>query len=578
MRKLTIPLILQSLVFLIPLNYYAMGSGAGNGVQWALFRYQQDIFGNYLSSVLYRSLDVIARDFPGQNASAAIMWDVGASLLVACFVLQILSILKDKPGYAKFVAIITILSGLLFLLSDIFQYGLWLNGPNGLCIPFGIPVIIVMGVIAYRCGDPDEVSKPELPRSNRSGLLNELVLIIFISVFVKIIVFSISMFATIVSVNQDITLYYNYMNLAISGNIPYIDYMIEYPQFFLIPVFIAAIPSLILHSPLVYLSSFMILMLLIDTATLIGVYFIALRLFGQQKAFLCSVLYATAFSSAFLVATIYDSFPVFFLVVSVLLFLYGKEVPAYISATVGTMAKWFPVFCFPYYILFTIKNKRATGSLKKGILLSCCIVFLTVVPFIVLNYQAFLKTYLFHVGREAYFRSWIYYMDLISKYYFDSEPFVHLSLVFLVVVECALLYWYYRYLDGKQSTLCYLILLSIFCFILLNKVFAPYYILWVTPFLALFLINSVRQVFLFYLLQVLIYIEHPILLQQGVREYSFTGTSLLTHPTVFDPFVFYSVKFMIFFVILYVIIRDVRRTQSVNYREKSEEQSTVGQT
>jgi hypothetical protein len=110
----------------------------------------------------------------------------------------------------------------------------------------------------------------------------------------------------------------------------------------------------------------------------------------------------------------------------------------------------------------------------------------------------------------------------------------------------------------------------------LNKVFAPYYILWVTPFLALFLINSVRQIFLFYLLQVIIYIEHPILLQQGVREYSFTGTSLLAHPTVFDPFVFYSVKFVIFFVILYVIIRDVRRTQSVGNREKREGDIPLG--
>jgi hypothetical protein len=315
---------------------------------------------------------------------------------------------------------------------------------------------------------------------------------------------------------------------------------------------------------------------LIDSATVICVYFIALRLFGQQKAFLCSVLYATAFSSAFLVSATYDSFPTFFLVLSVLLFLYGKEIPAYVSATVGTMAKWFPVFCFPYYILYTLKNKGATDSLKKGILLSCSIIVFTVVPFIVLNYHVFLKTYSFHVGREAYFRSWIYYMDLISQYYFNSEPFVHLSLVLLVVVECALLYWYYKYLDGEQSTLCYLILLSIFCFILLNKVLAPHYIVWITPFLALFLSNSVRQIVLFYLLQLIMYVEAPLLLQQTVREYSFAGTSLLANPNAFVPFVFYSVKFVIFFVILYVIIRDVHRIQSAGNRENGEESSSVG--
>jgi hypothetical protein len=568
MCKLKIPLIIQSLVFLIPINYYVIGQGMANGVQWALFRYQQDILGNNFYSITSDFLAVISGGLQGERALAVILWTMGTSLLVGCFCLQLLILQKKKPGYGKWIAITTVISGLIFLLSDVVQYGLLFHGAGGFCIPIGIPIIIVMGWLAYRYEDSDIFFNSETPESNKARIINELVLIVFISIFVKIIVFSISMFPAIVWVHQDVTLYYHYMQSAISGKIPYIDYMIEYPQFFLIPVFIAAIPSLILQNSSVYFHSFMILMYLFDTATLICVYFIALKLFGQKKALLCSLLYATAFSSAFLVSLTYDSFPTFLLMFSILVFLYGKEVPAYISAAAGTMAKWFPVFCFPYFVLYTIKNKKETESLKKGIIISFVIIFLSVIPLILLNYQAFLRTYLFHFGRGAYFPSFIYYLDVISKYFFNSELFVNLSLVVMAFVECALIYWYYKYLDGKQSTLCYLIFLSVFCFILLNKVFAPYYIVWITPFLALFFINSIRQIVLFYVLQFIVYLEEPILMERVANDYSFAGPSILIHPDLFDPFVFYSVKFVIFFVVLYVILQDLRKSQCIEKNVK----------
>ncbi len=563
MCKLRIPLILQSLVFLIPINYYVIGYGIGNGVQWALFRYQQNCLGNNFYSVTNDIIAVITGGLQGYRAFAVVLWVIGTSLLIGCFIIYLLTLQKKTPGYVKRTAIITIISGIIFLLSDVVQYGLSLNGPDGFCIPIGIPIIIVVGWLTYRYKDTEGLLKIEIPPSNRSRIINELVLIVFISIFVKIIVFSLSMYPNFVWVHQDITLYYNYANYAISGKIPYIDYFIEYPQFFLIPVFIAAIPSFIIHNSSVYFHSFMILMYLVDTATLICVYYIAIKLFGQEKALLSGLLYATAFASAFLVSLTYDSVPTFFLMFSILFFLYGKEVQAYISACVGALTKWFPVFCYPYYILYTIKNKRERGSMKKGIIISSIIIFLSFIPFIVLNYQAFLETYVVHFGRPAYPYSLIYYLDVISKYFINIEPFVNLSLVLLAVVEFVLIYWYYKYLDGKQSTLCYVIFLSVFLFILLNKVFVPYYIVWIVPFLAIFFINSHRQIFLFYLLQFIIYLEEPVLIDQIFFNYSFVKNSLPT-----SQFVFFSIKFVIFFVVLYVIIQDLRKTQSIEKNVK----------
>lgn len=560
MRKLNLPLILQCLVFLVPINYFVI-DGMGSGIQWALFRYQQDCFGSSFYSVTTEIFNAVYGFLPVHRVLAAILWVIGTAFLIGGFCLHVLTVQKTRPGYVRYAAIMTFVSGIIFLASDIIQYGLLLQSPEGFCIPFGIPAILILGVLGYRYTDREVCWELKIPEKIGSPLFHELILIIFISVFVKIIVFSISMFPAIVWVHQDVNLYYSYANFALSGKIPYVDYIIEYPQFFLIPVFIAEIPSLVLHNPEVSFHSFMILMYLFDTATLVCVYLIAHKLFGQEKAFLCGLLYATAFASAFFITLTYDSVPTFCLMFSVLLFVYGKEIPAYISASAGFLSKWFPVFCFPYYILYSLKNKRKIENLKKGLLISFIIIFLSIVPFIILNYHAFLKTYLFHFGREAYYPSLIYFLDVISTYFLNIGPFVNLSLVLLVCVESALIYWYYKHLDGTEVTLCYMILLSVFCFILLNKVFAPYYIVWILPFLALFFTNSYRQIILLYLVQLVFYIEEPILLERVTTNYSIVGNTVFTDSLTFHPFIFYLIKFAVLFIVLYVIVRNLRLTQ-----------------
>ena len=561
MCKLKLPLFLQCLVFLIPVNYFVIGNGTGSGIQWALFKYQQDIFGNNFYSVTTVIFNLTSGFLSPHRALAAGLWIFGSSLLIGSFCLHVLAIQKKKPEFQKYAAIITFSSGIIYLISDIFHYGLLCQSPESYCIPVGIPVILVIGILGYRFAGRENCWDFKIAENPRFPHLNPLILLIFISVFVKIIVFSVSMFPAIVWVHQDVNLYFSYANSALSGEIPYIDYMIEYPQFFLIPVFIAQIPTLVLQNPAVSFHSFMILMYLFDTATLVCVYLIAHRLFGQKKALLCGLLYATAFAPAFYVALTYDSVPTFLLMLSVLMFVYGKEIPAYISASIGFLSKWFPVFCFPVYILYTLKNKKETLALKKGLVISFIIIALSIIPFIILNYNSFLKTYLFHFGREAYNPSLIYYLDVISKHFFDIGPFVNISLILLIFAESFLIYWYYTHLDGKEVTMCYVLLLSIFCFILLNKVFAPYYIVWILPLLALFFTNSYRQIILFYLVQLVFYFEEPILMERVVNNYSIIGESWVMNPLIFHPFVFYSIKFMVLFVVLYVIIRNLCMTQ-----------------
>jgi hypothetical protein len=244
---------------------------------------------------------------------------------------------------------------------------------------------------------------------------------------------------------------------------------------------------------------------------------------------------------------------------SILLFIYRKEIPAYITATVGIISKWFPACSVPFFILYSLKNKRELRTVIPGAGISVAIIFLTFLPFVILDYQAFLKTYMFHIDRGAYITSMIYYLDVLSQYLVNIRPFASLSLVLLAIVEVSLLYWYFQYLDGNESTLCYVIFLSVFCFIVLNKVFASYYLIWITPFLALFFCNSLRQIVLFYLLQVITYLEIPVLMERVTQDYEFTGLSSIT--LSIDSFSFYSIKFFLYLLVLGVAVWNLWKMQ-----------------
>jgi hypothetical protein len=333
-----------------------------------------------------------------------------------------------------------------------------------------------------------------------------------------------------------------------SGQIPYVDYGIEYPQFFFIPVLIASVPTVIMQGLPVFSISFMILMCIFDIATLICIYFIAIRLFGQKKAFLSGVLYATAFSTVFFVPLTYDIFPTFLLIASLLLFLYEHQTAAYISATVGALAKWFPAVCYPFFILYALKNRKNLRSLLPGIIISYALIAFTIVPLLYLKPDVFLGTYTTHLNRYPDGHSLVYYLYALCSYLFQIRPASVIPLLILVLGECALIAWYYRSLDRKQVTLCAMLFLSVFFFVLVNTVGSPYFLVWVTPFLALFFVNSWKEILLFYLVQLVTYVEDPLLI--GIIWNPGTRYSVLENSLPSFAFLFYTVKYLILGTVL----------------------------
>jgi hypothetical protein len=543
----------------------------GVGIQWALFKYVQSYLGMSVISTTNDIFYIGTGLIQGRSAIAAIIWVIGAFLLIGCFIVNLVTIRKQSPDLIKKTSLMTILGALLFIMSDIQQYGIFFHGSAGICIPVGIPLIFFLGFWGYRAAEnlenkielENELPYDEkipwlnitLPRISRSLLVNELTILIFLSVFVKIIVFSASLYTPFEAVHTHLDLYYRYTDSLFSGKLPYIDFTVEYPQLFFIPAILAFIPALIIHNSWAYFFSFMTLMYIIDAATIVCVYLIAIKLFGQEKAFLCGLLYVTAIPAAFFIPITFDIVPTFFLMFSLVLYMYGRQAAGYLSASAGTLTKWFPVFALPFFVVHGVKNGNDLKSVIKGISLSIFLFAASTVPFIVINYQGFLNTYFFHFNRIAELHSLIYYGDALAKHFLNIEPFSRISMVLLVILEGVLVFWYYRFLKNDLLTLCYVVFLGIFFFLLVNKVFSACFIIWLTPFLALFLINSNREILLFYVMECIVYIETPLLfgiVYGNGKPYAIIENSL---PTI--SFIFYTLKFAIFFVVLYVILRNI---------------------
>jgi hypothetical protein len=157
MNKFKISLILQCLVFLIPINMYVIGDWLGTGVQWALFRYQQTYLGDSLILVTRYVTFVLNGTISGRSAISLILWAVGVLLFIIATILVILANSGKDPSLVKKASLITIAGGIIIAISIPVQYGILLTSQSGFAIPVGIPVILIIGGWMYSSmNDSDE--------------------------------------------------------------------------------------------------------------------------------------------------------------------------------------------------------------------------------------------------------------------------------------------------------------------------------------------------------------------------------------------------------------------------------------
>jgi hypothetical protein len=154
MNKYRISLILQGLLFLIPLNIYMWGEWIIVDLQWALFRYQQSSYGNSLI-LGYKDINYI---FMGQTTGlytvlATLFWTTGSILIIIGFLVIIRANLDNRSSILKRASLFTITGGISFGLSALLRFF------GGFAIPVGVPIILILGWWMF--GINEEPQQPE---------------------------------------------------------------------------------------------------------------------------------------------------------------------------------------------------------------------------------------------------------------------------------------------------------------------------------------------------------------------------------------------------------------------------------
>jgi uncharacterized membrane protein len=405
---------------------------------------------------------------------------------------------------------------------------------------------------------------------NLELLKRDILIIIILSIITKLVLVFLRYYVFYTYFDLfDTTLYFNYAVNVLHGMVPYVDFSVEYPQLFFVAALLPLLPAVIVQDANAYVPAFRVLMSLFDILTAVLVYLIAIRLFDQKKALLSGILYAASFASTYFVITKYDPFPTFLLMFSIFLFIYGKELGGYFTSGIGFLAKWFPAILLPYYLMFDLKRKRNKNEIIRALLFTALGILIIILPFLLLNYTGFLDTYSRHIGRSSEAFSLIFYVDFILNNLAGlTRSFEAVSIFLMLIIQVLFIWYYWKFKNAEYKTLCSFIFFSIFIFVIFNKVFSPQYMLWLTPFFALFLADSLQNIGLFFLNQIWLYLEFPVLFKEIYYTDSFyTGTGNVFFSA---PFVFFTIKYLLLLLIFIIIFKKMENNFSVPGARMSE--------
>lgn len=168
MVRYKIPLLLQCLTLLIPLNVYMWGNWLLVNLQWAFVRYQYTGLGSGFIPI-NRDIDFILLGHTTgiHNILAVLFWTTGGILLLVAFFLTLIASLGEKAVPIRNASFLVFGAGLLFCLSALERF------TAGFAIPLGIPLIFITGWITYRqqpeADDAEEDADDESDGSRPEG-------------------------------------------------------------------------------------------------------------------------------------------------------------------------------------------------------------------------------------------------------------------------------------------------------------------------------------------------------------------------------------------------------------------------
>jgi len=390
-------------------------------------------------------------------------------------------------------------------------------------------------------------------------MTRHILLLVLISLLTKLAVLYItpSLFHSFVDY-FDLGFYFEHAVKLTQGELPYVSYSFDYPVLLFVPITIALVPALVFQNALAFVYTFQILMVICDIVTLLCIYFIALKIYNEQTAFLAGLIYATAFSTAYFVLTKYDAFPTCLLMLAVLFSIYGMKTKGYIAAGLGFFTKIFPAIAFPFLMLFNTKKSPLKDEIIAFLKVMVPLSVILLIPIIVIRLDS-IRTYLFGTGGSlgVYVNTLTYtlYSWINGVGHIGITP-ENVSLVMYGLMGITMLYLLYTaFIDTEKRpvTLLKTLLCALLAVIVFTKFHSPQYIVWFTPFLCLLVVDDIYKLAIFYIVQVLAYIEFPLLFGSFYTNLEYTNA--VGSSGWYLSLLFFTLQYCAILLLVYVIIR-----------------------
>ena len=343
-----------------------------------------------------------------------------------------------------------------------------------------------------------------------------------------------------------------------NGNLPYINYFWEYPVVMVVPVFIAAIPSVIFKDATLFFIVFPVLMIICNLITTTLVYIITLKIYNSEKrAFAAGFLYATSIAAAYITITNFDPLPVMFVMIGLACTInWNLKWCGYLSYVLGFFTKIYPIAILPFLVMYNAKKTSLQEEIKNVVLVG-------IIPFLILFVSIYLlnpesiNTYLIAnaAGKEIFVDSFVYtiysWIHGVVHIPVSTQTISTVMTAVLIGVFCLL--GYRSYFTKKQSPvfLLQVILVALVAIIACSKYHSPQYMLWFMPILCILIAGDLLQMGMFYLLQMVWFIKFPLLFWNTYTNNEYT------HPLPAMGGYFTLLFFTIEYAILFYLVWDV---------------------
>jgi hypothetical protein len=397
-----------------------------------------------------------------------------------------------------------------------------------------------------------------IPGINKDTIIKNIAVICILSVITKIFVLfmTTSIFHSFVDL-FDISYYLEYAVNISQGQIPYLDFHIDYPILFLIPVLLPLPFALMTNDAMTYVYSYQAIMSIFDILTAVLIYFIALKLYDKKTALISALMYSTAFSAGYFILTKFDSFPVFLLMLTIFFTVYGMKSKGYIANILAFFAKIFPIIALPFIAIYNSRDSSLKDEIIKILKFGIPIGLILFIPLFLLKPEI-LNTYLFATGYSVsvYVNTATYTIFSVLTTVglpISAEGVSAVMYVLMAVFVLGILGFSWFKGIKTEKRLLIVILLTIFSLIFFTKFHSPQYITWITPFFALLMADSIRNIILFYVGQAVFYMEFPLFFNRYYTNLEYTAL-----PGTGDYYfiiLFFAAEYIILLSLIYLSIK-----------------------